>query len=153
MLKIEWIYDNPSGNSPVGIRELVIALADAPHESVFSTDLVIILCEYFWRRYYKTIVKFALLPWVFYFLLVLFYMSYFAVSSSESHSDEEEFFKQLTRILIVILMIYMEFFEVVSMCRDKLSYFRDPFNVVDVCSHSLNLYCILHTPGPESAIR
>ena len=43
MLQISWMYQNPHGNSTVGIRELVVALSDAPHESLFSSELVKIL--------------------------------------------------------------------------------------------------------------
>ena len=44
MLQIGWVYENPQGKYPVGFRELIVALSDAKHESIFSTELIKIMC-------------------------------------------------------------------------------------------------------------
>ena len=75
------MYENPEGESACGFRELVIALAGAD-DSLFSTELVEIMCDYFLERYRKYILFSVFVPWCVYFLLVLFYMSYFAVVGS-----------------------------------------------------------------------
>ena len=153
MLKIECFYENPSGTEPVGIRELIVALADAPHESLFSTDLVIILCEYFYMRYFTFILKYALLPWILYFVLVLTYMSLFAIPHPSHISEEEDMIKPIIKGLISCLMIYFLCFEVASLYRDKLDYFTDSFNIIDITSYAMNIYVLTHTWTPESSIK
>ena len=45
MLEIDWIFANYRGFTNVGFRELIIALAKAPHESLFRTEMVQTLIE------------------------------------------------------------------------------------------------------------
>ena len=38
-------------NKNVGFRELVLALASTPYETIFATEFVKTLVEHFWARY------------------------------------------------------------------------------------------------------
>ena len=56
-----------------------MALSRAPHESLFSTELVVILVGHFWQRYYEKIRNFVFAPWLIYFMLEIVYISNFPV--------------------------------------------------------------------------
>ena len=129
---------------------MIIALNKAPHESLFSTELVIILVEHFFSRYYRTVIYRCLIPFVIYFLLVLFYLSYFAVEGIEGLNDVEKNLEYAMRILILIFVSYFLFFEIVCILRDGLSYLKDIFNWIDIISFMLNIYLIIATVYIES---
>ena len=73
------MFQDPEGERKVGFRELVVALSRAPHESLFSTELVIILVSHFWQRYYEVIRNYVFLPWFVYFSTTIVYISNFTV--------------------------------------------------------------------------
>lgn len=145
MLQIGWVYENPEGDSASGFRELVIALSDAPNESLFSTELVEIMCCYFLQRYKDAIRIRVFLPWLLYFFLVIFYMSYFAVVGSQNLEGQEKVIEMICKTCIIILAMYFEFFEVISFIRDWRSYAQDYFNVIDLFSPINNIYCMVHS--------
>ena len=95
------------GDSPCGIRELIIALSDAKHESLFSTELIIIICEHFLDKYVKAILYKAFLPWLIYFILVLIYMSEFAVSGTTYLTGGSAVMEAFLRYTIIILAMYL----------------------------------------------
>ena len=51
MLPVNWLFVPGYDGDKSGRKSLVTALANAPHESLFSTDLVITLVESFWASY------------------------------------------------------------------------------------------------------
>jgi hypothetical protein len=79
VLEIDFIFANQEGHSTVGFRELIVALSKAPHESLFATELIIVLVEHFWDRYFRAIFFRCFIPFVVYFFLTIYYMSKFAV--------------------------------------------------------------------------
>ena len=83
MLQVGWVYENPEGDSESGYRELVIALSKVQNESLFSTELMTIMTELFLQRQADFITYIVFVPWLFYFVLVIFYMSYFAITGSK----------------------------------------------------------------------
>ena len=48
MLKIDWIFHVDKHGNRRGFGDMVRALAKAPHESLFSTDLITTLVDNFW---------------------------------------------------------------------------------------------------------
>ena len=79
MLQIDWIFAENGGKEKVGFAEFVVALSKAPHESVFSTDLIKTLVDHFWARYYRAVVNFGFLPFMIYMILTLIYVSNYTV--------------------------------------------------------------------------
>jgi len=54
-------------------------LQQAPHDSLFSTELVITMVEHFWDYYYKAIIIRCFIPYVIYFSCTIMYMSFYVV--------------------------------------------------------------------------
>ena len=75
MLKTDFIFSQYGGYERVGYRELVIAMAGAPQESLFSTELVTTLISTFWDRYYKTIFIWCFLPFCVYLISTVTYIT------------------------------------------------------------------------------
>ena len=46
MLSLDWLHSSYKGFSIVGFKEFILALANTPHESLFSTEFVITLVQY-----------------------------------------------------------------------------------------------------------
>ena len=66
MLPVNWLFVPSYDGVKSGRKSLVTALANAPHESLFSTDLVITLVESFWASYSSKIIWFAFIPYMIY---------------------------------------------------------------------------------------
>ena len=85
MLPVNWLYVNNYDGSKSGNTKLVKALANAPHESLFSTDLVITLVDSFWYEYYETLFYVAFLPFLAYFATTVKYFAHY------TNDDPKEF--------------------------------------------------------------
>jgi len=79
MLSLDWVHANYRGYTDVGFRELIVALASAPHESLFSTELVITLIDHFWDYYFKRVFFAGFVPYIIYFICTIIYISNWAV--------------------------------------------------------------------------
>ena len=79
-LCLDWLHASHLGIENVGFQQLVVALQRAPHDSLFSTELIITLVEHFWDAFFKVIMLRAFLPYCFFFSAVLIYMTQYAVA-------------------------------------------------------------------------
>lgn len=124
---------------------MVIALANAPHESLFSTELIVTLMDHFWSRYFQAIIVRCFIPFVIYFLVAVIYFSSFAVTGIEEedkYSLTTEFFM---RISLVLLTFYFMVFDFIVLLREGVAYLFDVFNYIDVASFTLNFYLVYTT--------
>ena len=103
MLQIDWVFANYGGSTNVGIRELVVALAAAPHESLFSTELVITLAEHFWARYFRKVVISCFLPFIIYFGSTIAYATRFSTQDTPTNEPAET----ILRYVIIVLVAFM----------------------------------------------
>ena len=145
LLKVDWAFAAYKGNESVGFRELVVALSQAPNESLFSTDLIITLVDHFWDRYYRAIFIRCFIPYCAYFVVSLYYVSNFTVagiSPDDRWSFTVEFFM---RWFILLSVLYFAFFEFVSAIRDGAAYFMDIYNYVDWAAFVLNMWVLYAT--------
>ena len=114
----------------------------APHESLFSTELIITLTEHFWDYYYKRIFVLCFIPYIVYFIATIIYVSTFSVdgiSEDERYALTVEF---VLRITIIISMIYFSVFEIDQILRQGWSYFLDVFNAFDWLAFLFNTIII-----------
>ncbi len=122
-----------------------MALSQAPNESLFSTDLIITLVDHFWDRYYNAIFFRCFVPYCFYFVGSLYYVSNYTVEGidpDDRWSLTPEFF---LRWFILLSVLYFAFFEFVCMIRDGWQYFTDIFNLFDWGAFALNLWLLYAT--------
>ena len=75
MLPVSWLYVDGYDGTKSGFATLVKKLKNAPHESLFSTDLVITLVELFWEDYSTNVITLAFLPFIVYLFATLKYFS------------------------------------------------------------------------------
>jgi len=75
MLSLDWLHGSYKGYEHAGFSDLIVELANAPHLSLFSTDLVVTLVEFFWDYYYKRIFFLCFVPYVLYFIATLVYVT------------------------------------------------------------------------------
>ena len=75
MLPINWLFVNAYDGTSSGFKTLVKALARAPHESLFSTDLVVTLVESFWTEYSTRVISLAFIPFMVYLLVTVRYFA------------------------------------------------------------------------------
>lgn len=79
MLSLDWIHGGYKGYKDVGFKEFIVELANAPHESLFSTELVITLVEHFWDYYYLRVLWAGFIPYSLYFIATIIYITNWAV--------------------------------------------------------------------------
>ena len=91
----------------------------------------------------KAILYKAFLPWLLYFIFVLIYMSEFAVQGTAYLKGGEVVIELILRYAIMILAIYLEFFEAICLLRDGYAYLNI-FNLIDFISLTLNYYCLFN---------
>ena len=75
MLKIDWIFHVDKNGKSRGFGDMVQALAKAPHESLFSTDLITTLVDNFWGKYSTSIIVFCLGPFMLYSIACAIYFT------------------------------------------------------------------------------
>lgn len=120
---------------------MVVALANAPHESLFSTELVKTLVDHFWARYYRQVIIKCFIPFFVYMIVTLLYISkYTVVGIDQDHLDTTEV---MNRVVLIILTTYFIYFEFRCIARDGLTYFTEFFNYLDIFSFSANIYCLV----------
>ena len=84
MLPVDWLYSKSYSGDKTGRKRLVKALSVAPHESLFSTDLVITLVDSFWANFSNTLILFAFLPFILYLIVTV---KYFATYINEEPKE------------------------------------------------------------------
>ena len=112
MLSLEWVHASYKGYDNVGFRELIVELANAPHESLFSTELIITLVEHFWDYYYKRIFLTGFVPYIIYFLCTIVYTTTWSVQGIEEGTRWDFTAEFVLRWLIIISVFYFVFFEI-----------------------------------------
>ena len=70
----------------------------------------------------------------------LYYISKYVVIVVENPDEFSE--EMVLRYLIICLNLYFFYFEIRCMIRDKLSYFLDVYNYIDIGAFILNMYLI-----------
>ena len=140
MLNIDWVFAHN-----LSYRELIILLANCPHEEVFSTDLVTTLVEVFLDRFKSIIIKRVFIPYVVYFLITVSFLSTFTREGFWSFNDDDQRIGICVGCLIVILDLYLFYFEIYNVLRDGWSYFTDPFNYFDLATSVLNILLVIGT--------
>ena len=120
-------------------------MSHAPHESLYSTELVQVLVEHFWTRYYAIIFFTCLIPFFIYFVLVLIYSSEFVIFRPENIKEIESTQEIVIRIAIICLLLYFASLDVLCMFRDGWTYLKDIFNWVDMFSILINVFVLIET--------
>ena len=78
LLDISWIFQKGTDGKHRDFGDLVKALAKAPHESLFGTDLINILVDNFWHMYSVRIKLLCMGPFMIYAFFCLFYFTHYA---------------------------------------------------------------------------
>ena len=153
MLSLEWVHADYKGLKDVGFKELILALAQAPSESLFGTELVITLVRHFWNYYYKRIFLACFIPYIIYFLSTIYYVSTHAVEGIDEEDNYALPDEVILRFIIIICVCYFALLEFVSMFRDGWQYWTDVFNYIDWAAFFLNFYTIHHIVREEGEDR
>ena len=142
MLNITWIFA-----SGCGFRELVAALANTPHESVFSTNLVMTLVKIFEDKYIAEIKLWCFIPYILYFVFTVVFYTVFTSGGIHNFSEGEQVIAGFIGFFIICLDCYFLFFEFVIMMRDGMTDYMttDPFNYVDMLTAFLNFFIVAMT--------
>ena len=145
MLDIGWIFSSIGNDQKPSFRELIATLSKSPHESVFSTDLVITLVQKFQNRYYWQIFYHCFIPYVVYFVTTAFFFTFFTARGLYYFEPWVYVVAVIMGLIIILLDFYFLFYEVYGALRDGKDYLLDIFNYVDVFTSILNLYLVIHT--------
>ena len=94
-------------------------------------------------------------PFFVYMIATLIYISKYTVVGVDPSQRWEPTTELANRIIMILLTVYFIFFEVKSVLRDGLDYFREVFNYLDILSFTANIYCLeaamegKHEEGPN----
>ena len=102
------------------------------------------MCNFFLQRYQNEILLKVGLPWLIYFILVIVYMSEYAVRGSSNLEGTDQVVEMIMRIVIIVLAFYLTCFEAIVLIRDRWGYIN-PTNIIDILSLCMNFYCMFHT--------
>ena len=96
---------------------MVSTFANAPSDSLFSTDLVTTLVSKFWDEYFNKVVWRCLIPFLIYFLSTSYYFSVNIINKEFYDSDEYKPFdltlEFFNRVITIFGMIYFGVYECV----------------------------------------
>ena len=147
LLNIDWVFNDSSTLGEVGgFGDLIEVLSKSPNESIFSTEFVIIMCDYFWDIYYHSIVVRVLLPYLVYWVATVYYFSEEIVEEFSTDKMFDVFsLESASRNLVCIFICYFFALETAQMFRDGWDYFFDFYNMFDLFSLLFNLFqMIIH---------
>jgi len=144
MLSLHWLHGSYKGQTNVGFNELIVELAAAPHHSLFSTELVITLVQFFWDYYYYRIFFACFLPYIAYFMATIFYITVYSVRGVPEEGVEA-LIEFIVVIFIAVSTIYFMFFEIVAIVRDGWDYTKDIYNLFDWSTYLLTFVVIINT--------
>ena len=115
MLRIDWVFKPNSRGKRQGFGDLVGTFTKAQSETLFSTNLVITLVMNFWSKYYATVVKFCLIPFLIYFTSTVVYFSHYMLDSNFTEKYSGNYFSMefANRVVAIIGMVYFGLFEVI----------------------------------------
>ena len=88
------------------------------------------MCSFFLDRYQNEILWKVLLPWLIYFILVIVYMSEFAVRGSSDLDGTDKVVELVMRIAIILIAFYLTCLEAIVLIRDGWGYIT-PTNFID----------------------
>lgn len=110
MLRVDWVHEDYEGKTNVGFQELIIALANVTDEELFSYELVTTLIDYIWDEYSRTIYRRCLVPFIFYFVVMLIYLSRDALVEYDVDQDftEKNFVIRVTAFALATYRLYLE---------------------------------------------
>ena len=114
----------------------------APHESLFSTDMIRTLVDHFWDRYYKSVIIFCFIPFLIYMIASIVYITNYGVHGVPKEELSDFSAELVLRFLVFVGTVYFVFFELRGMWRDGFAYFTAINNYVDMFSLALNIYII-----------
>ena len=139
-LNVEWIYKSIDGSSK-SFTDFIEMIAEAPNESLFSTEIIVSLVEYFWDDYYGQIYNKVFIPFMIYFVLTI---GYFSVMVTEDMPPEQvwnfwsaEF---AVRNIALIFLLYFLLYEFYQLLSNRLIYFTDVYNLFDLSSAIINVF-------------
>ena len=145
MLDIGWIYQS-NFNQKVGFRELIIMLSNSPYESVFKTQMVIILFERFQKRFKREIVKFVFIPFAFYAICSLIFNTRYTAWTMRGYDSVDYAIATTLGIMMIIVSLYFLYFEFYQAIRDGYqSYLLDIYNYQYLGLFCLNFYLVYIT--------
>ena len=80
-----------------------------------------------------------------YFLTTVCFLTTFTREGLFTYGDDAEIIAICLGCVIIILDLYLFYFEIYNVLRDGWSYFADPFNYFDLATSFLNIYLVIAT--------
>ena len=78
MIPIDWLFAETQNKKSNGFAEFLTILAEAPHDNIFATDVLLIIIDRFIDRYKYYVLFGNFIPFGIYMVLVLIYMQNYA---------------------------------------------------------------------------
>ena len=74
MLPMDWLFAETEERKTNGFAQLLAILKNSPHDSVFNTDVLLMIIDRYIRRYQRYVIFGNFLPFVVYMTLSLYYI-------------------------------------------------------------------------------
>ena len=163
MLDINWIFEETSDGRDNTYGDLMVILDNAPRRFI-DTQFVKTFIKNLWADYLWAILKFKLLPQIFYLVVTVLYYSYLLFNdgfvvivhpdgtkeetrSPEGLKPDERYtlsVEFVVRCVVIALILYHAMYEFMQLWRFKADYFADTANWVDLTSIILNSFIIIY---------
>jgi len=112
MLRTDWVFNENNNGRRGNLIELTRAMATAP-DDLFKTDMFQVLISGFWTQYYITIWIACTIPFIAYFICIMFYFSQFLGKHIEEYEDWRQELEFYLRNSIWVLLGYQIIGEVI----------------------------------------
>ena len=152
MLDISWIFAETSDGMDHTYGDLMGILENAPRRFI-DTQFVRTFIQNLWDDYFWAILKFKLLPQIFYLILTVLYFTFLLFNDGfdgrrpqgllpgERYSID---FEIIVRIFVILMLLYHLMYEGMQLWRFKMDYFGDAGNIIDLSSICLNGFIIIY---------
>ena len=138
-VEFDWIFDDDYG------KKFLVALAYIDDIEIFSVDIIRNIVMFMWGYYRKAIALWIMIPFFLYFVTYIVYATWIKRGKDEG-GEMWRNYGTIDLVFCIVLLIFIAYFifiEIKQMIYYKIKYFTDFWNIIDICSLALNLFCII----------
>ena len=138
-IEFDWIFDDDYG------KKFLVALANTEDIEVFSVEIIKNIIMFMWTYYRIAIAKWVMIPFIFYFLWYIIYATWIKKGKDESSQTYGNYGRTDLAFCIILLIwfAYFIYIEIRQMLYYKLKYFTNFWNLIDISSLILNMFCVI----------
>ena len=138
-IEFDWIFDENEGG------KFLEALSSTKDIDIFSVEVVKNIILHMWELYGFEITKWIMIPFIFYFTAYIIYATWIKKGKDDLNQIWRDYGTTdfVFCIILLFLTLYFAYIEIIQMLYLKVEYFKKFWNIIDIISLILNMFCVI----------